>query len=116
MKINLFAIGVLTFLICSFNSKPLPTSLSITVIDNLGNFVEGATVTIYETEEDYRNSVNPAAEPQLTDKKGRVKFKNLKSVSYYIHAIHNDKTNIGEGVQTAPLTEGKLNKVNTVIE
>ena len=114
---NLFAI--LAILVISvtfgFDSKPLPTSLRITVIDNLGNFVEGADVSIYTTEDNYRNETSAVATGK-TDAKGRVKFKDLKGISYFIHAVKGDKTNIGGGTQTAPLNEGKLNKVNTIIE
>ncbi|MEM9338738.1 MAG: carboxypeptidase regulatory-like domain-containing protein [Bacteroidota bacterium] len=93
----------------------LPTKLRITVIDGLGNFVEDASVSIYETEEDYKASENAVALLR-TDAKGRVTFKNLKTISYYIEAKLDDKNNNGEGVLTGELLEGRINKVNTVIE
>lgn len=93
----------------------LPTKLRITVIDGLGNFVENASVSIYEKEEDYRASENPIATLR-TDSKGRVTFKGLKTIAYYIEAKKDDKNNVGEGVLTGELSEGKVNKVNTVIE
>lgn len=93
----------------------LPTKLRITVIDGLGNFVEGASVSIYENEEDYRLSQN-AVTSGKTDKKGRVTFKELKTIPYFIEATHGDKNNVGEGVVTGKLAEGRINKVNTVIE
>ncbi|MEO9870062.1 peptidase associated/transthyretin-like domain-containing protein [Ekhidna sp.] len=93
----------------------LPTKLRITVIDGLGNFVEGATVSIYENEADYRASENAFA-TLTTDKKGRVTFKEVKPMAYFVEAKFEDKDNDGEGVMTSELSEGKLNKVNTVIE
>ena len=93
----------------------LPTKLRVTVIDGLGNFVEGATVALYENEKDYLASENPVAVLK-SDKKGRVMFKDLKTISYFIEAKKGDQTNDGEGVQTAVLSEGKVNRVNTVIE
>ena len=93
----------------------LPTSLKVTVIDNLGNFVEGADVTLYGSEDDYNSDSNPIAGPFKTDKKGRVTFKGLAAQSYYIDAKSGDKSNMGEGVKTAVLQEGRINKVNTVI-
>ncbi len=93
----------------------LPTKLRITVINGLGNFVKGASVSIYDNEEDYRASENPIA-TGLTDKKGRVTFKDLKPLSYYVEAKKDDQNNNGEGVLTSKLAEGKINKVNTVIE
>lgn len=93
----------------------LPTKLRVTVIDGLGNFVEGASVALYDNEKDYLASKNPIAILK-TDKKGRVLFKDLKVISYFIEAKNGDQTNDGEGVQTAVLSEGKVNRVNTVIE
>ncbi|MBC6425598.1 MAG: carboxypeptidase regulatory-like domain-containing protein [Ekhidna sp.] len=93
----------------------LPTKLRVTVIDGLGNFVEEASVTIYENEKDYLASENVVSMLK-TDKKGRVTFKNLKPIAYYIQANKEDKNNNGEGVVTSPLAEGRINKVNTVIE
>ena len=97
------------------NAQLLPTKLRVTVIDGLGNFVQGASVALYENEEDYLASENPVAVLQ-TDKKGRVLFKDLKTISYFIEAKKGEQTNDGEGVQTATLSEGRVNRVNTVIE
>ncbi len=116
MKRQLILLSTILLLSFGFNGKPLPTSLKVTVIDNLGNFVEGADVTLFKTEDDYRNETNPVAGPIKTDAKGRVKFKDIEAISYYIHAVKGDKTNIGGGTQTAPLNSGRLNKVNTVIQ
>jgi hypothetical protein len=97
------------------DAQLLPTKLRVTVIDGLGNFVEGATVSIYETEKDYLASENAVAVLK-TDKKGRVTFKEVKPMAYFVDARFEDKNNDGEGVKTGELSEGKLNKVNTVIE
>ena len=93
----------------------LPTKLRVTVIDGLGNFVEGAQVLIYENKENYLASGNPVASGK-TDKKGRVTFKNVKNIAYFIEAKEGGKNNNGEGVKTGKLSEGKVNRVNTVIE
>jgi hypothetical protein len=97
------------------NDGLLPTKLRVTVIDGLGNFVEGATVNLYYTDDDYRASENAIA-TEKTDEKGRVQFKGLEPISYFIDARKDDLNNDAEGVKTAPLEEGKLNKVNTIIE
>ncbi len=99
----------------SAEAQLLPTKLRITVIDGLGNFVEGATVSIYENEKDYLASENPV-QTQKTDNKGRVTFKEVKAIAYFVEARYEDMNNNGEGVKTSELAEGKLNKVNTVIE
>ena len=116
MKIAL----LLSVLFFSTGTEPqpeqlLPTKLRITVIDGLGNIVEGATIAIYENEEDYRASDNAVA-VGTTDKKGRITFKDLKPIPYFIEAKDGQKNNNGEGVMTGKLSEGKINKVNTVIE
>lgn len=111
-------IAFFTLGLFSFNTVEkdfLPTKLQITVIDRLGNLVSGATVKIYTTEDDYRNNEAPVA-AAVSDEKGRVVFKDLNPVSYFIDAQKEDKNNNGEGVKTAALEEGKKNKVNTVIE
>ena len=99
----------------SSEAQLLPTKLRITVIDGLGNFVEGATVSIYENEKDYLASENPI-QTLKTDNKGRVTFKEVKAIAYFVEAKFEDKNNNGEGVKTGELAEGRLNKVNTVIE
>jgi len=93
-----------------------PTSLKVTVLDELGNIIEGATVVLFTNEEDYKAETNPITTEGKTDKKGRITFKNLEPKPYYILANFKDKSNIGAGVLTAPLLEGKSNRVNTIIE
>lgn len=115
-KTSVTALILLVLIFSSFQTKFLPTSLKITVINSLGNVVHNAEVTIYKSEDNYRNNINPVAETQLTDEKGIVTFKKLDPVSYFIDARKGDQSNDGEGVQTAKLKEGRINKVNTVIE
>jgi protocatechuate 3,4-dioxygenase beta subunit len=97
------------------DAQILPTKLRITVIDGLGNIVEGAEVAIYDNEKNYLASENPV-QTLKTDKKGRVTFKDVKTIQYFIEAKKGDQNNNGEGVVTGKLIEGKINKVNTVIE
>ncbi|PIB37358.1 hypothetical protein BFP72_02625 [Reichenbachiella sp. 5M10] len=96
--------------------KFLPTSLKITVLNELGNPSPGTAVTLYGSKEDYRAELNPIAPTDTTDEDGRVVFKKLDPKQYYIHAIKEDKSNIGAGVLTSELLEGRINKVNTIIE
>ncbi|MGB3182602.1 MAG: carboxypeptidase regulatory-like domain-containing protein [Cyclobacteriaceae bacterium] len=92
------------------------TGLRITVIDELGNPVEGAVVRLFESDEDYKASENEVDEAQVSDDKGRVTFKELESRVYYIDARKDKMNNNGAGVQTDKLKENRLNKVNIVIE
>lgn len=99
----------------NIDHKALPTNLRITVIDHLGNPTQGATVTLYKTEEDYKSNQNPVA-AGVTDAKGRVTLKKLEPVIYFLDARKGDMNNNGEGVKISALEAGKLNMVNTVIE
>lgn len=99
----------------SVDAQLLPTKLKITVLDGLGNPTEGVQVKIFKSEADYRNNENAVATGE-TDEKGRVTFKDVEPISYFIDARKGDMNNDGEGVQTAILQEGRTNKLNTVIE
>ena len=109
----LFFIVVLVVL--TAQAQIIKTSLTLTVRDELGNTVEGATVKIFEKEADYTAEKNAAAEG-VTDPKGIVKFKNLKAIAYYILARKGDKDNAGGGEQTGKLEEKRFNKATVVIQ
>lgn len=93
----------------------IKTSLNVTVRDELGNIVAGATVKLYENEANYNSEKDPAEEG-TTDEKGVVKFKNLKAIAYYVLVRKDDKDNAGKGEQTSKLEEKKINKVTIIIE
>ncbi|GAA5038097.1 hypothetical protein GCM10011506_35320 [Marivirga lumbricoides] len=119
VKVSLLALTVIAFTFFQFIPKDtqfLKTNLRITIQDDLGNVQEGATVTLYENEEDYRRGENQVAEPQTTDSRGRVTFKDLEDKIYFVNATKGDMNNNMLGVQTAKLEDGKLNKVAIVIQ
>lgn len=91
------------------------TKLKITVLDDLGNVVKDAKVTIYGSEADYSKEVNPVQPYQLTDSKGRVTFKNLDTKSYYVIVRKGDMDNSQGGEIVSELSKGKVNKANIVI-
>lgn len=93
----------------------IKTTLNLTVRDEVGNTVEGATVQLFETEEDYNAEKNVVAEG-TTDAKGILKLKELKSMSYYIIVRKDDKDNSGGGERTGKLEEKRINKVTIVIQ
>ena len=113
-----FALSLLLF-VGSFDSidsfQLLPTRLKITVINGLGNIETGATVTIFKSKDDYLAESNPVASSN-TNEKGKVIFKKLDSIPYYVLVTKGEMNNNGEGVVTAPLREGRINRVNIVIE
>lgn len=92
-----------------------PTKLKVTVIDGLGNVVEGAKITLYKTEEDYRNNENMVIYG-VTNVKGMVMLKKLEPISYYIDVRKDDLKNDGRGAKTEALSKGKALRVNVVIE
>lgn len=114
---NVFLVALLIFIGSwqKINPKPF-IALQITVLDDKGNFQEGAVVTLYETEEDYRLNKNAIKVPGKTNKRGRVMFKwDLKEISYYIRAEKGDMNNDGGGIKTEKLVKNRINKVNVII-
>ncbi|WP_258104126.1 carboxypeptidase-like regulatory domain-containing protein [Marinoscillum sp. MHG1-6] len=112
---TIILIGIFSFKNIEAQNPFLPTKLKITVLDRLGNVVPEATVTLYKDESSYRANAD-TVQSMMTDEKGVALFKNLEPVSYFIDARKGDENNDGEGVQTASLQEGRVNKVNTIIE
>ena len=107
---------LLFILLSSFSSTVLQTKLQITVLNHLGNIVQGASVEIYANEEDYRKEENALRETRMSDEKGRVMFNKLEEKVYWLHVHKDDLNNNGAGVKTDKLTPKKVNKVNIIIE
>lgn len=119
MKRTLF---ILTLILTSFffqtqesEAQIFNTKLRITVLDDLGNIVPEAEVTLYANQDDYNNEVNPIQETMMTDDKGRVTFRKLELTTFYVIVRKGDMTNAGGGEVIRDIEENKLNKVNVVI-
>ncbi len=110
---KVFVLFSLILLVSGF--QIIKTTLHITVRDELGNIVEGATVQLFETEEDYLKEENVVAET-TTDKYGIAKLKDLKAIAYYVIVRNDDKDNSGGGEKTAALEAKRINKVTIVIQ
>lgn len=93
----------------------IKTQLTVSIRNELGNIEQGVSVQLFETEEDYKNETNVAAQG-VTDAKGNVKLKELKATSYYVLAKKGDKDNFGGGEQTGKLEANRINKVTVVIQ
>lgn len=116
-KLALLSVFTLTLFLVVFEStaqKKIPANLRVTVIDELGNLLPGATVTLYTSQEDYTQSKN-AISSAVSNKKGFVNFKKLKAQAYFIDARKEDLSNDGAGAATDTLQEGRINKVNVVV-
>jgi len=105
----------LVFLVSLSAFQLIKTQIVVTVRNDLGNTVEGATVKLYEKEEDYNKEENAVAEG-VTDTKGVVKFKELKAIAYFVQVEKGDLNNFGGGEQTGKLEANKINKVTIVIQ
>lgn len=106
-------LAILTVALTGF--QLIKTTLNITVRNDLGNTVEGATVRLFETEDDYAKEENAVAEG-ATDEKGVVKFKDLKDIAYFVLVEKGDLNNFGGGEQTGKLEAKRINKVTIVIQ
>ena len=113
-KSSTILIALVLMVVCSA-FQIIKTSLGITVRDEVGNIVVGATVQLFEKEEDYTAEKNVAAEG-VTDDKGYIRFKELKNISYFVIVRKDDKDNSGGGERTGKLEEKKINKVTIVIQ
>ncbi len=104
---------ILSFFVSS--SQLIKTQLHVTIRNELGNTEEGVSVTLYETDVDYEKEQNPV-QTGITDEKGIVKFKELKTQEYFVLAKKGDKNNFGGGEKTGALVANRINKVNIIIE
>ncbi len=118
MKYIYYSAVLVAFSLSSFTSMDreiLKTSLTITVRDEVGNTVDGATIQLFEKEDDYKAEKNVVAK-EVTDDKGVAKFKDVKAIAFYVLVQKGDKDNIGGGELIGKLEEGKFNKVTIVIQ
>ncbi|MFK7951480.1 MAG: carboxypeptidase-like regulatory domain-containing protein [Ekhidna sp.] len=114
MMVAVFSVFMLTISTPS-SAQLFKTKLQITVIDGLGNVVEGAEVKLFANETDYKSSENVVTSG-TTDDKGRVKFKPLETQAYFLDVRKGDLMNDGRAVKTTVLEKGKTTRVNIVIE
>lgn len=107
--------GIMLTPLVSNGQKFLPTKLKVTVINGEGNVMKNATVRLFLSEDDYINDKKSILSEKTNDK-GQVVFKKLNPRSYYIDARKGDLNNDGRGAKTDKLKEGRVNRVNVVIE
>jgi hypothetical protein len=115
MKKVIYSLVAVLFIMTALQAQIIKTQMHVTIRNELGNTEEGVTVQLFETEDDYKQEKNIAAEG-TTDAKGIAKFKELKPISYFVLAKKGDKNNFGGGEQTGKLEEKRINKVTIVIE
>jgi hypothetical protein len=89
--------------------------LEITVIDTSNNSVEGATVKLYNSEEGFYLNENPIKK-SVTDKMGKVLFKELTEIIYYFYVEKGELNNYYEVVTfSEPLRKNEIRTITCVI-
>lgn len=114
MKTAIKLSALLVFVVMS-GFQLMKTSLTITVRDETGNTVAGATVQLFEKEEDYQAEKNIVLEG-VTDEKGVLRFKELKPLSYFVIVRKDDKDNSDGGEKIAKLEEKRINKITIIVQ
>jgi hypothetical protein len=114
MKKILVVSFLLTIFLSSFTAQMIPTSLKITVRNELGGLESGVNVTLYANKDDYNKSTNAVAAGK-TDEKGNVFFQHLTQLNFYVSAEKGDKNNFGAGEKIDSLAANKVNKVTLII-
>jgi uncharacterized protein (DUF2141 family) len=99
----------------SVQAQILNTKLQVTVRDELGNLVEGASIRLFTSEEDYTKEQNQAGKTIKTDAKGRASFDTLEPKVYYIIVEKGDMDNSDGGTKTETLVPKRINKVTIII-
>src|SRR5438105_15185676 len=86
-------------------TPPPPTSLQITLTDDLGNKMSGVSVKLYASQNDWYNLSNQIGSTQISDANGVVTFSDLSAIKYYWWAQKDCKSNLsGSSTTKAPLT------------
>lgn len=99
----------------TLQAQILNTKLQVTVRDELGNLVEGASIRLFLTEEDYTKEQNQVGNTGKTDAKGRASFDSLEPKVYYIIVDKEDMDNSDGGTKTEALIPKRINKVTIII-
>lgn len=96
--------------------EPTPTSLELTLKDELGNVVSGAAVKLYASQTDWTNGTNQVGATQTSDASGKVTFSSLSNIKYYWLVEKDCKNNVNGGVTSASaLTANVINPFNIIL-
>lgn len=93
-----------------------PTSLELTIVNNLGNPIQGANVKLYSSYDDWNLGINQVGYTLTSNFAGKVKFTNLSPVKYYWFAEYDCQNNVNGAVTTTqPLSNNINNTLNVVL-
>ena len=92
------------------------TSMKLSIIDNHGNNVAGAKVSIYQSHSDWEHRTNQIGKTQVTNSQGNVVFDNLSPIKYFWFIEKGCKNNYNGPVTSQnPISEGHQNIINNII-
>ena len=118
MKVNFFILLAFIFILTGCLEKeyqPVPPQLKIIVKNNYGDFVDQATVKLYETEEDFLND-NNNVDFGLTDSIGNIVFLELQETTYFFRIEKGGQSNLESNYSfKEPLKRGERKVVTTSI-
>ena len=93
-----------------------PTTLELTVIDQVGNPISGAIVSLYANATDFQKDQNPVKDLLVSDSNGKVKISGLNSQIYFWYAESDCKNNFNSGnTSTSALVANQTTKFNVVL-
>ncbi|MCX6350522.1 MAG: hypothetical protein NTX03_01530 [Bacteroidetes bacterium] len=115
MKKNLLLMLMVTLCVTLNSCFKSSTSLAITLTDDSGSKVSGASVDLYASLSDYNNGTNKV-KTETSDASGVATFTGLSGIQYYWAAESGCKNNKnGIRTSTAPLVEGKASTIGTIL-
>ncbi|MCX6351671.1 MAG: hypothetical protein NTX03_07405 [Bacteroidetes bacterium] len=110
----LFSLFALALLLNSCGKAD--TTLTITLKDDLGSAVSGASVKLYPSQSDWEKRTNQVGSTQTSDASGKVSFSSLSSIKYSVFAEKDCYNNANGGVTLgAALTEGKESSSDLIL-
>ena len=96
--------------------QPQPTTLEITLKDELANLLTGVSVKLYPSQDDWINGTNQVGTTLTSDASGKVKFSSLSALKYYWFAEKDCKNNVNGGITTvSALTVNTNNTVEVIL-
>lgn len=98
--------------------EPMPTStLELTIKNELGNLIPGATVKLYSNETDWRNQTNQIGSTKITGSDGIVNFTNIDDIKYYWYVEKDCENNVNGAVTTVtPLSNTLKNRLDVILK
>ncbi len=113
--ITLF-LTILSFIACNPAGADVDgTSLSLTLKDELGNTVSGASVKLFASQTDWVMGTNQVSTTQFSDETGKVTFSGLSAIKYYWFAQKDAKNNYNGACTTTAAIEADVTTKLTVV-